>query len=56
MTLAGQHVRAKRLMVLFGRQQRLARGYHAVLARGAEERPEVNQFVAWMREEIATGA
>jgi len=55
MTLAGQHVKAKRLLVLFGRQQRLARGYHAVFARGAEERAEVNQFVAWIREEIASG-
>lgn len=56
MTLAGQHVRAKRLVALFGRQQRLARGYHAVFARGAAERPEVNQFVAWIRGEIAAGA
>ena len=56
MTLAGQHVRAKRLVALFGRQQRLARGYHAVFARGAAERPDVNQFVAWIRGEIAAGA
>jgi len=55
MTLAGQHVRAKRLVALFGRQQRLARGYHAVFARDAAARPEVTQFVAWMRGEIAAG-
>jgi len=53
MSLAGQHVRAKRLIPLFGHQQRLARGYHAVFARGAEQRPEARQFVDWLRQEIA---
>ena len=53
LTLARQHIRARRLVALFGREQRLARAFYAVLARGAHERPEVARFVAWLREEIA---
>jgi LysR family glycine cleavage system transcriptional activator len=53
MTLTQEHRRDKRLVALFGRSQRLARGYHAVLAKGAAERPEVQQFLKWMRREIA---
>ena len=56
MTLTQEHVRDKRLILLFGRSQRLARAYHAVLARGAEARPEVRQFVDWMKREIAPAA
>jgi DNA-binding transcriptional LysR family regulator len=52
MTLARQHIRGKRLVALFGRQQQLARGFHAVFAAGARERPEVRAFVEWLREEI----
>ena len=54
MTLTEEHRRAKRLVVLFGRSQQLARGYHAVLARGAAERPEVQRFLQWMQREIAS--
>jgi LysR family glycine cleavage system transcriptional activator len=54
MTLAGQHVRARQLVPLFGQRQRLARGFHAVFARDAAERPEVRQFVDWLRAEIAS--
>jgi DNA-binding transcriptional LysR family regulator len=52
MTLAAQLIRDKQLVALFGRQQRLARGFHAVFARDAGDRPEARQFVAWLREEI----
>jgi DNA-binding transcriptional LysR family regulator len=53
MTLTQEHRREKRLVVLFGRSQGLARAYHAVLAKGAESRPEVRRFVDWMKQEIA---
>lgn len=52
MTLTQELRRDKRLVVLFGRRQCLERGYHAVLARGAGERPEVKKFVEWMKREI----
>jgi DNA-binding transcriptional LysR family regulator len=52
MTLTQEYREAKQLVVLFGRSQRLARAYHAVVARGAAERPEVKQFIDWMRREI----
>ena len=52
MTLTGQLIRDKRLVALFGTQQRLARGYHAVFAKHARERPEARQFVDWVRKEI----
>ena len=52
MTLAGQHIRARQLVPLFGQQQRLARGFHAVFAREAGERPEARQFVGWLRAQI----
>lgn len=56
MTLANQYIREKRLVALFGRQQQLARGFHAVIARGARERAEVQQFVEWLRQEIRRDA
>jgi DNA-binding transcriptional LysR family regulator len=56
MSLAGQYVRSKRLVPLFGREQRLARGYHAVFARNAEDRREAREFVEWIRAEIAGDA
>jgi len=55
MTLVGQHLKAKRLIPLFGRQQRLARGFHAVFARGARDQGEASQFVDWVRAEIDSG-
>ncbi len=39
-TLAGQHIRARQLVPLFGQRQRLARGFHAVFARDAAGRPD----------------
>ena len=52
MTLAGQHIRAKRLVALFGHQQRLARAFHALFAKDAVDRPEALQFVDWLKQEI----
>ncbi len=52
MTLATQYIRKKQLVMLFGRQQQLARGYHALFARDAAERPEAQHFVAWIRDEM----
>ena len=56
MSLAGADVKAKRLIPLFGRQQRLARGYHAIFARGASDQAGALQFVDWVRSEIGAGA
>jgi DNA-binding transcriptional LysR family regulator len=55
MTLTSQYIRSKRLVALFGRRQQLARGYHAIFARGAQERPEARRFVEWLRTEIDAG-
>jgi LysR family glycine cleavage system transcriptional activator len=52
MTLTSQHLRGKRLVALFGNQQRLARAFHAVFARHASDRPEARQFVDWLKREI----
>ena len=56
MSLAAQYVRSKQLVALFGREQRLARGYHAVFARDAAQRPQVRHFVDWIRREISQDA
>jgi DNA-binding transcriptional LysR family regulator len=56
MSLAAQYVRSRQLVALFGREQRLARGYHAVFARDAAQRPQVRQFVDWIRREISQDA
>jgi DNA-binding transcriptional LysR family regulator len=56
MSLSGQYVRSKQLVPLFGRQQRLARGYHAIYARNAQDRPESREFVQWIRAEFARDA
>lgn len=52
MTLAEQHIREKKLVALFGREQRLARAYFAVHAREAVDRPAVKCFVDWLRVEM----
>ena len=56
MSLAGTYLREKQLVALFGREQKLARAFHAVFARDAEERPEVARFLEWLQEEIGRGA
>lgn len=52
MTLAGQHIRRKNLVPLFGQAQRVGRAFHAVVARGAAARPEVGLFVQWLQREL----
>ena len=56
LTMAGPALREKRLLALFGREQRIARAFHAVPSRTSGDRPEAKQFVAWLREEIAADA
>jgi LysR family transcriptional regulator, glycine cleavage system transcriptional activator len=53
MSVAGQLLRERKLVLLFGRPQQIERAFHAVYAKGAEERPEARQFVEWIREELA---
>jgi len=52
MSLAGQMLKDKRLVALFGREQRLARAFYAIHAKDARSRAEVRQFVEWVSEEI----
>jgi LysR family glycine cleavage system transcriptional activator len=54
-TLVDQYIRDKRLVALFGQAQRVSRGFHAVFARNAQARPEVKQFVDWLRRELPQG-
>ena len=56
MTLTQQHRRDKQLVTLFGGPQKLARGYYAILGKGASDRPEVMRFVDWMKREIGPEA
>jgi LysR family transcriptional regulator, glycine cleavage system transcriptional activator len=53
MTMTSAYLRDKRLVVLFGREQRIARGYHAIYSRHTGDRPEVRRFVDWLQEEFA---
>ncbi|HET9578778.1 MAG TPA: transcriptional regulator GcvA [Usitatibacter sp.] len=52
-TLVDQYIREKKLVALFGGLQRVPRGFHAVFARNAQSRPEVQQFVEWLQRELA---
>jgi LysR family transcriptional regulator, glycine cleavage system transcriptional activator len=52
MTLADQYIREKKMVALFGQAQSVGRAFHAVIARDAEARPEVRQFVAWLKQEL----
>jgi len=52
-TLVDQYIREKKVVALFGGLQRVPRGFHAIFARNAQQRPEVMQFVAWLQREIA---
>ena len=56
MSLASQYVRSKQLVALFGREQRLARGYHAIYAATAQERDDAREFVEWISGEISRDA
>ena len=52
MTLADQYIREKKLVALFGQAQSVGRAFHAVVSKDAETRPEVKQFVAWLKREL----
>ena len=52
MTLAEQHIRAKKLVALFGKPRTAGRGYHAILSPRARDRAEARQFVEWIQMEI----
>lgn len=52
MTLAEQYIRDKKLVALFGPPRNVGRAFHAVPSRHARERPEVAQFVEWLRREL----
>ena len=52
-TLVEQYIRDKKLVALFGGLQDVARGFHAVFARNAQTRPQVKQFVDWLKRELA---
>ena len=52
MSLVRRYVRDGQLVVLFDEQANIGRAYYLVLARGASERPEVQRFMAWMKEEV----
>jgi len=52
-TLVDQYIREKRLVALFGGLQDVQRAFHAVFARNAQSRPQVRQFVDWLKRELA---
>ena len=52
-TLVEQYIRDKRLVALFGGLQEVPRAFHAVFARNAQSRPQVKQFVDWLKRELA---
>lgn len=53
MTLVESHLREGRLVALFDRKAQIARAFHAVLAPGAQGRPEAMAFVEWLKREFA---
>ena len=56
MSIARAMIREKRLVALFGREQRLARAFYAVYAKDAATRPEARAFVEWISEELGREA
>lgn len=52
MSLLQQDLREKRLVMPFGKSQRIERAFHAVFAKSAASRPEARQFVEWIQQEI----
>jgi DNA-binding transcriptional LysR family regulator len=52
MTLTEQYIREGRLVALFGPPTTPGRGYHALFAPRARDKPEARAFVEWLREEI----
>jgi DNA-binding transcriptional LysR family regulator len=52
-TLVEQYIRDRKLNALFGGLQDVKRAFHAVFARDAQSRPQVKQFVEWLKRELA---
>ena len=53
MSLVESLVEEGRLVALFGKRMQIPRALHAIYAPGAENRPEAQAFVDWLRKEIA---
>jgi DNA-binding transcriptional LysR family regulator len=51
-SLVRRYVSDGQLVVLFDEQANIGRAYYLVLARGASARPEVQRFMAWMKDEV----
>lgn len=49
--MIAEHLRDGRLVAPFARRYDSARGYYAIVASGAAERPDVTAFVRWLGEE-----
>ena len=56
MSFAKALIGEKRLVALFGREQRLARAFYAVYAKDSASRPEARAFVEWIAEELGREA
>jgi len=53
MSVVDSLVEEGRLVALFGKRMQVPRALHAIYAPGAENRPEAQAFVDWLRREIA---
>jgi DNA-binding transcriptional LysR family regulator len=49
--LIAEHLRDRRLVAPFPKRYESARGYYAVVAPHAVDRPDVTEFVAWLADE-----
>src|SRR5436190_43442 len=56
MSISGQLLKDRRLVMLFGRKQRVPRGFHAVYADPENVRSDAREFVDWIREELRRDA
>lgn len=52
LSLVNRMLKEKRLVALFRERQELGRAFHAIVSRDGAHRPEVRQFVEWVRREI----
>src|SRR6185369_8872382 len=54
--LIAEYLRDGRLVAPFPKRYESARGYYAIVAPHAGDRPDVAAFVGWLRDEAATEA
>ncbi|HXZ47699.1 MAG TPA: LysR substrate-binding domain-containing protein [Usitatibacter sp.] len=52
MSLSEDYIRQGRLVALFGPPRNVGRGFHAIVAPRAQDRPEAREFVEWVRREL----